>query len=193
MAKNRRGRPARRPAPYQQPKRNTKEFTAKPEGSLLLRGQRGFFPMSREEILGVAAAARGRYLVPLCEAVAFAGIALGVIRQRAETIPLPPRPTWVVVVGDDPIGGALGPSGFGDLKLLLRQATLIAVCSGAAVPAVYAGAAAIAAGGGRVVIVETRVERTRRGGRWCAVRRRQRDTSMYRPSWGVRDARAPHS
>jgi hypothetical protein len=158
MSQRRRGRPGRRPASNQQPKRDTKQFTPKPAETPPSYLLDGFFPRSAEEIRDVAAAARGRHLVPLCEAVAFAGIAFGVIGQRAKAIPLPPRPIWVVVVGDDPIGVAMGPSGFGDLKPLLRRATLIAVCSGAVLPAVYTSAAEIAARGGRVVIVETRVE-----------------------------------
>jgi hypothetical protein len=117
-----------------------------------------FIPMSRAELSRAAAATRGRHLVPILEAVAADGIAFGVVPQREERVPLAPRPKWVVIVGDDPVDGAFGPIGFGDLKPLLRRATLIAVCSGAVVPAVYEGAAVIAASGGRVVIVETRVE-----------------------------------
>jgi hypothetical protein len=117
-----------------------------------------FIPMSRGELSRAAAVIRGRHLVPILEAMAVDGIALGIVQQRKEKVPLPPRPKWVVVVGDDPVAGALGPTGFGDLKPLLRRATLIAVCSGAVVPAVYAAAAEIAATGGRAVIVETRVE-----------------------------------
>lgn len=157
MAQNRRGRPARRPAPDH--KHNTSKSTTNPaEAPPPQRRLDGFSPISRERMLQVATEIQGRHLALLCQAVAFAGIALGLVFQRTKTIPLPPRPSWVVIVGDDPVEGALGPDGFGDLKPLLRRATAVAVCSGAAMPVVYADAANAAARGGRVVIVETRVE-----------------------------------
>ena len=100
----------------------------------------------------------GYYLAPIIRAVRDDGIGLLMIPQGGGRFDRPPacRP-WVAIIGDD-LDRSLGPGGFHKVSIrkLLKRAHGCSIVSSAAMPNVYAAAAAMAGTCRRnTVLIET--------------------------------------
>jgi hypothetical protein len=100
------------------------------------------------------------HLKDICAAVRDGLCGFGLVGQHAGPFQLPDDRPLITIIGDD-LAEALGPAAFHRKSLckLLNRADMVLIVSSAPTPSVYRRAAAKAARGGNVVIVETRLER----------------------------------
>jgi hypothetical protein len=99
------------------------------------------------------------HLRPVIAAVRDCGVGMLFVQQGVGAFRIPPkdkRPA-VIILGDD-MDVSRGPDGFHlpSVRRAIRGAAGFAVISSEATEAIYAGAAAVAVAGRRVLIVETR-------------------------------------